>query len=109
MFNIAMLIKPLDEAMCFVELADFYDMIDGVEVIPFTVKGEYSAAMGFIDYCSAERIDHNYTEGSDLYEFIRNILDRPDFETDDGEYVLPMDRIDLEIYLGHPEYEGEEE
>ena len=106
-YGVAMLIKPLDEGMSFVDLANMYDMMNGVEVIPYEVQGEASVAMGFINCYDAELIDYQYTEGSALYEFIKSILDDQNLETEDGNYVLVTDEVNLDIYLGYEPAECE--
>lgn len=98
-YSIALKEKPLDEGLSRAEVTGLFDHLNGVHAIPIEVQGEFSTAMGFINVTDAELIDFSYGEGTDIYEFIKGILDDTGKETPTGEYVFPRESTDLTIRI----------
>ena len=58
------------------DIADILSILpDGETFIPLEIEGEYSAAMGFITYEAADRIDFLTDKDHYFYRFIKGILD----------------------------------
>ena len=58
------------------DIADILSILpDGETFIPLEIEGEYSAAMGFITYEAADRIDFLTDKDHYFYSFIKSILD----------------------------------
>lgn len=69
------------------DVIDLFDMLDNAEAYPIELEAteHECSAMGFITPEVAELFDYNY-EKSGLHDFVANILDDMENESDDCEY-----------------------
>lgn len=94
MFDIALYEKEVDCGLTRYETIKLFDMLKWPEAIPLEVEAKYheSVAMGFISTAAANDLDYNM---SSLQEFVANILDDMNNETEDGIYEFSG----LKMYL----------
>ena len=94
MFEIALLEKESSTGLLRSEVIDLFDMLDSTEAYPIEIsaKSHDSVAMGWITPEAAEKLDYIY---SGLEDFVANILDDMNNETEDGRYEFN----ELSIYL----------
>lgn len=69
------------------DVIDLFDMLNNTEAYPIELEARYHecSAMGFVTPEVAELFDYDYEE-SGLHDFIANILDDMENESDDCEY-----------------------
>ena len=69
------------------EVINLFDMLDNIEAFPIELQAREheSSAMGFITPEAAELFDYDY-ESSGLHDFIADILDDMEKESDDCTY-----------------------
>lgn len=91
--------KELDGALTREEVTELFDGLNGLSAIPVEFQGEFGAAMGFINLTDAELIDYEYGPDTELYNFIKSILDDMEEETPTGEYVFRSERADIDIKI----------
>ena len=72
-----------------------YDMLDGEEAFPLELEPDFveSSAMGFITPEAAKALEYEYQTG--LREFVVNILDDMENESEAGTYEYKGIRIHL--------------
>lgn len=77
------------------DVMELYDMLDGEEAFPLELEPDFveSSAMGFITPEAAEALEYEYQTG--LREFVANILDDMENESEDGTYEYKGIRIHL--------------
>ena len=77
------------------DVMELYDMLDGEEAFTLELEPEFveSSAMGFITPEAAEALEYEYKTG--LREFVANILDDMENESEDGTYEYKGIRIHL--------------
>lgn len=71
------------------DVTDIFDMLNDIEAYPIELEARKHecSAMGFITIEAAELLDYDYEEsGLGLHDFIANILDDMENESDDCEY-----------------------
>ena len=88
-FGIVLKEKPGEDGLNKQDVAELLGMLeDDDEFYPveFMAKCQESCAMGFITTDTANELDFEYGEDSDVRDFIANILDDMDLETENGEY-----------------------
>ncbi len=99
-YDMVMLERPLNKGLELEEVAHLLAMVNDKSYIPVEIQGENSSAMGFIGTKKAEEIDYTYLEGSNLYEFIQDILEDMDNETPDKSYKFKSQKkIPVKIFL----------
>lgn len=76
------------------DVIDLFDMLDNIEAYPIELEAREHecTAMGFITPEAAELLDYDYEE-SGLHDFIANILDDMDNESDDCMYEFKYIKI----------------
>lgn len=86
-YGIALKEKECTSGLTRNDVIDLFDMLNNVEAYPIELeaKEHECSAMGFITPEVAELFDYNYEESS-LHDFIANILDNMNNESDDCEY-----------------------
>lgn len=85
-YNVVLLEKPLENGISAKELYDISSILSkqkSEEWFPLEIVGNNSAAIGFIDIDTAEKIGYVY---NDLKIFIVNILNDMNNENQDGQY-----------------------
>lgn len=94
-FGIVLREKPFPYGLTKQDVAELYDMLDGEEAFPLELEPDYaeSSAMGFITPEAAEALEYEYQTG--LREFVANILDDMENESEDGTYEYKGIRIHL--------------
>lgn len=94
-FGIALKEKPGMDGLTKQDVAELYDMLDGEEAFPLELEPDFveSSAMGFITPEAAEALEYEYQTG--LREFVVNILDDMENESEDGTYEYKGIRIHL--------------
>ena len=77
------------------DVAELYDMLDGEDAFPLELEPDFveSSAMGFITPEAAKALEYEYQTG--LREFVVNILDDMENESEDGTYEYKGIRIHL--------------
>lgn len=87
MYGIALREKEFEYGLSRNDIIDLFDMLGGLEVYPIELlcKECLSSAMGFITTEAAYSLDYDY-ERSGLHDFIANILNDMDNETEDCTY-----------------------
>ena len=55
-YELVMTEKPLNEGLTRAEILDLMDMLEGTEAIPFEMRNDYTAALGFISASAAEKV-----------------------------------------------------
>ncbi len=98
-FGAAFIPKSLDEGLTKEEITDLFDMLKGVHAIPMEVQSEGSVAMGFVNCTDAELMDYDLQP---LAAFVREILEDPSKESENGEYEFPFDGAGMiDVYIGY--------
>lgn len=94
-FGIALKEKPGMDGLTKQDVAELYDMLDGEEAFPLELEPDFveSSAMGFITPEAAEALEYEHQTG--LREFVVNILDDMENESEDGTYEYKGIRIHL--------------
>ena len=88
-FGIVLMEKPGEDGLTRDDIVRMLYLIDNdTEFYPveFMAHCQESCAMGFITADTANELDFDYDENSDIRHFIANILDDIDLETENGEY-----------------------
>lgn len=98
-YEIALKEVPLDEGITPQELYDLATYkLSELEVIPYEVQGNGSVAVGCISLSAAKLIDYKYGEDTDLYNFIKSILNN-EARSNDCLYTFEGNGATLNIYL----------
>ena len=88
-FGIVLKEKPGEDGLTrddIVELLYLMDTEAEFYPVEFMAHCHECCAMGFITTDAANELDFEYDENSDIRDFIANILDDMDLETENGEY-----------------------
>lgn len=87
MYGIALREKEFEYGLNRNDVIDLFDMLGNAEVYPIELEAREHecSAMGFITTEAADSLDYDY-ERSGLHDFIANILDDMDNETEDCTY-----------------------
>ena len=96
MYGIALREKECTDGLRRHDVIDLFDMLGGVEVYPIELlaKEHECSAMGFITVEAADSLGYDY-ERSGLHDFVANILDDMNNETEDCTYEFK----DVKIWL----------
>lgn len=94
MYGIVLREKELICGLSRNDVIDLFDMLEDAEAYPIELEAREHecSAMGFITPDTAELLDYDY-ETSGLHDFIANILDDMDRESENHEYAFKGIRI----------------
>lgn len=94
MYGIVLREKELTCGLSKNDVIDLFDMLNDIEAYPIELeaKEHECSAMGFITPGAAELLDYDY-ETSGLHDFIADILDDMNNESENCEYVFSGIRI----------------
>lgn len=86
-YGIVLMEKEFTNGLTKNDVIDLFDMLNDIEAYPIELEARKHecSAMGFITIEAAESLDYDYEE-SGLHDFIANILDDMENESDDCEY-----------------------
>lgn len=97
-FGIALKEKEIMSGLTRNDIIELFDMLNNVEAYPIELEAREHecSAMGFITPEVAELFNYDYEE-SGLHDFIANILDDMENESDDCDYEFKGIKIWLSI------------
>ena len=98
-YDIALKELPLDEGLTRIQIMGLLEKAGDTKVIPYEVQGEHSVAAGYITLTAAEKMDFLYTENSQTYRFVKQILDDMEKENERCEYEVKIKNHVFHIWL----------
>ena len=99
MYDIVLIERELDDGLTPEEIIALVREFKDKAVIPVEFTGEFSTAMGFITQEKAEELLYMYTEESDIYSKITEILDDMEKENGAGEYTFNVLNTDVRVSI----------
>ena len=98
-FDIALKQMPVEDGITKSDIIELLDIMKSEEVLPLDIDGENACAVGFLTIETADAINFNYHE---LIEFIRNILNDVDNESEDESYEFKTSNGEtFTLHLGY--------
>ena len=99
-YDMVLLERPLDKGLSLEEVARILSFVDDSNFIPVEIQGENSSAMGFIGTKKADQIEYEYLEGSNLFNFVQEIMEDVEKERPDCTYRFKSSKkVSLKILL----------
>ena len=96
-YDVVLIEKPFFEGISFLEIKSLFNLLLTDEVYPIEIQSDcQSSAMGFITSEAADKIDYAYEPDTYFADFIRDILNDMDKESEDHIYKYRG----LKIWLG---------
>lgn len=96
-YDVVLIEKPFFEGISFLEIKSLFNLLLTDEVYPIEIQSNCeSSAMGFITSEAADKIDYAYETNTYFANFITDILDDMDKESEDHIYEFKG----LKIWLG---------
>lgn len=96
-YDVALIEKPFFEGISFSEIESLFNLLLTDEVYPIEIQSNCeSSAMGFITSEAADKIDYAYETNTYFLNFITDILDDMENESEDHTYEFKG----LKIWLG---------
>lgn len=95
--DVALIEKPFFEGLSFLDVKGLFDLLSSDEVYPIEIQSNCeSSAMGFITSEAADKIDYAYEINTRFANFITDILNDMENESEDHIYKYRG----LKIWLG---------
>ena len=96
-YDVVLIEKPFFEGISFLEIKSLFNLLLTDEVYPIEIQSNCeSSAMGFITSEAADKIDYAYETNTYFANFITDILNDMDKESEDHTYEFKG----LKIWLG---------